>query len=251
VHPELVRLQLLGVTRPLYSYGLMVILGAATGILVTVARARRYGLPRFDALALGLVGVAGGLCGGTLLSVATHLGLFLARPALLAEPGLVFYGGFLGGLAAAALYCRAYRLSLVDAADAAAPGLALGHALGRVGCLLGGCCYGRVVAPDFPLALPLAGTFRHPVQLYEAAGLVLIAVVLLALRPRRRGALFALYLGGYALLRLGTERFRGDDLERGFVVPGLVSTSQAIAALLLVAAAFLMHRFTTHKGAAE
>jgi phosphatidylglycerol:prolipoprotein diacylglycerol transferase len=247
------RFSLFGVPRPIYSYGLFVVLGVACGLLVTVARARRYQLGRFDLLALGLAGVAGGIFGGTALFVAVHWRQLFADPALFARPGLVFYGGLAGGAVAAATYCRSYKISIARAADAAAPGLALGHAVGRIGCLLGGCCYGRAVAPGFPLAVHVAGAWRLPVPLYEAAGLGALALALLGASTAlgwRPGALFALYLGAYALLRLACEPFRGDDLERGFVVPGLISTSQAIAAVALVAAAALFHR-VTHKGAAE
>jgi phosphatidylglycerol:prolipoprotein diacylglycerol transferase len=150
------------------------------------------------------------------------------------------------------LYCRAYRVSIARAADAGAPGLALGHAVGRIGCLLGGCCYGRPVDPQFPLAVHLWGAWRHPVQLYEAAGLVLLAIAT-ALAPRaltrRPGATFLAYLGGYACLRLVVEHWRGDDVERGFVVPGLISTSQLIALALLVAGTTLLYR-VIRKGAA-
>ena len=89
-------------------------------------------------------------------------------------------------------------------------------------------------------------------QLYEAVGLVLIAVWTSRLPRRHNGAIFVLYLGAYALLRLAMERFRGDDLERGQLVPGL-STSQAIAGATLVAALALFYwlrRPSTPKGAA-
>lgn len=252
MHPELVRLHLPGVDRPIYSYGALVVVGIAVGIAVGVARARRFGVERFDELAVGLLGVCGGLVGGALLYVAVHARLFLADPGELAHPGLVFYGGLVGGAAAALAYCRAYGISLPRAADAGAPGLALGHAIGRVGCLLGGCCYGRAVPHGFPLAIELAGAWRHPVQLYEAAALGLLAIVTWrapAAVTRRPGAIFLVYLGGYALTRLVVEHWRGDDYERGFVLPGLLSTSQAIAALVLAACAVVLYR-VTRKGAA-
>jgi phosphatidylglycerol:prolipoprotein diacylglycerol transferase len=251
VRPELVHLHAFGLDRPIYSYGVLVVLGIAVGLAISMARASRFELPRFDALALGLCGVVGGLIGGVVLYYAVHFRMFLVEPALLLQPGLVFYGGLVGGAAGAALYCRAYAIPLPLAADLIAPGLAIGHALGRVGCLMGGCCYGRPVAASFPLAVELAGTTRHPVQLYEAAGLLVLGALLLVLTravQRYAGALFALYLAGYALLRLATESLRGDDFERGFVVPGRLSTSQFIAALTFSAAVVLLYRLT-RKGA--
>src|SRR5262249_18724971 len=155
---------------------------------------------------------------------------------MLFSPGLVFYGGVVGGAAAMWLYCWRYAISFALAADCGAPGLLLGHAIGRVGCLLAGCCYGRSAPPDLAFAVPLHGARPYPTQLYEAAGLLLLMVVLVTLSARLArfpGALASLYVAGYAGLRLIVERYRGDDVERGFVIAGRVSTSQAIAVIAL------------------
>ena len=248
MHPELVRLHYLGIERPIYSYGALIVVGVAVGIVVGVWRAPRFGVPRFDELAVGLLGVVGGLVGAALLFDVVQWRAILADPSLLVHPGLVFYGGLVGGAAAAFAYCRAWRISIADAADAGAPGLALGHAIGRVGCLLGGCCYGRVVDARFPLAVHLAGADRHPVQLYEAAGLVAIAICTALLPRRRAGAIFLAYVVSYALLRLVVEHWRGDDLERGLVA-GALSTSQLIALVVLAAAGALLVRLQSRKGA--
>jgi phosphatidylglycerol:prolipoprotein diacylglycerol transferase len=177
-----------------------------------------------------------------------QLRALIADPSLLLHPGFVFYGGLGGGAAGAWAYCRAYPVRLADVADAGAPGLALGHAIGRLGCFFGGCCYGRIVAADFPLAVKLAGAWRHPVQLYEAAGLVVLAAVTALLPRRRPGAIFCAYVAGYALLRLVVEHWRGDDLERG-VVGHLASTSQLLALAALAVSAALLYRMRTHGGA--
>ena len=248
MHPELIRLHYLGLERPIYSYGALIVVGIAAGLAVGVARAPRFGIARFDELAVGLLGVVGGLVGAALLYDVVQWRALAADPSLLLHPGLVFYGGLGGGVAAAWSYCRAWRVSLADAADAAAPGLALGHAFGRVGCLLGGCCYGRVVDARFALAVHLHGAWRHPVQLYEAAGLVVIAAVTARLPRRRGGAIFVAYVAAYALLRLVDEHWRGDDAERGLVAHGL-STSQLIALVVLAAGAALLYRLASRKGA--
>jgi phosphatidylglycerol:prolipoprotein diacylglycerol transferase len=251
LHPELVRFHYLGFERPIYTYGALIVVGVALGIVVGVVRAPRFGVARFDELAVGLLGVVGGLVGAVVLFDVVQLRALVADPSLLAHPGMVFYGGLLGGAGAAYWYCRAWRVPLLRAADAGAPGLALGHAVGRIGCLMGGCCYGRVVDEKFPLAVHLAGAWRHPVQLYEAAGLCALALACVAARrlERRAGAVFALYVAGYAALRLVVEHWRGDDVERGFVVPHLVSTSQAIAVVLFTAGAVLLYRSLRDKGA--
>jgi phosphatidylglycerol---prolipoprotein diacylglyceryl transferase len=252
VHPELVRFAVFGVERTIFSYGVFVLCGVGLGLGLAVARAGGERLVAFDVLAAGLFAVVGGLGGGVALYVAVHRSLFIADPSLLQRPGLVFYGGLIGGGAAAALYCRIYDVPLGRLADAAAPGLALGHAVGRIGCLLAGCCYGRVVAPSFPLAVELAGGWRHPVQLYEAAGLVAIAGLTALLPRKHNGAIFVVYLGAYGLLRLAMERFRGDDFERGSIIRG-ASTSQALAAAMLVTSVALfclLQRRLNRKGAA-
>jgi phosphatidylglycerol:prolipoprotein diacylglycerol transferase len=249
VHPVLVRLHYLGLERPIYSYGALIVVGVAAGILVGVARAPRFGIQRFDELAIGLLGVVGGLVGAVLLFDLVQLRAVIADPSLLLHPGMVFYGGLGGGALAAWTYCRAWGIRIADAADAGAPGLALGHAIGRVGCLLGGCCYGTVVDEKFPLAVQLAGAWRHPVQLYEACGLVVLAIVTALLPRRRGGAIFLAYVGGYALLRLVVEHWRGDDFERG-VVAHLISTSQLIALVVLAGSGALLYRLVRNKGAA-
>jgi phosphatidylglycerol:prolipoprotein diacylglycerol transferase len=242
VHPELVRLGLLGGERVVHSYGALLVLGCAVALAVTAARAPRLDLQRFDAFAAGLFAIIGGLAGATLLYIVVHWREMLANPVLLWQPGLVFYGGLVGGAVGAATYCRLYMISLTRFADCAVPGLALGHAFGRVGCFLAGCCYGKPVAASFPLAVVLAGVPRHPVQLYEAAGLVLLGLSLLMLPARPPGRLVTLYLIAYAVLRLFTEALRGDDDARGFVIPGLVSTSQALAIAVLLAALVVRYR---------
>lgn len=233
MHPELFRLHVASWERPIQSYGALIIVGVTVAILLGLRRARFYEIGRDDVLHVGLLGVVGGIAGAALLYILVHLREFIADPSLFAQqPGLVFYGGLLGGAGSAFWYCRHFGVSMVRMADLGAPCIAIGHAFGRVGCLMGGCCYGRHLDEHHPLSVFLAEDWRHPVQGYESAGLFLICVILLIasrrLRPRP-GALFALYLGLYSVLRLGMETFfRGDDAERGKLA-GIVSTSQLFA----------------------
>jgi phosphatidylglycerol---prolipoprotein diacylglyceryl transferase len=231
------------------SYGMLLVGGLCLAVLVAVARARRNGVRRDDVLALGALALGGGMIGAWLLFVLTNLGEIVREPGLLWRMrGMVFYGGLVGGAAACAAYALLVRMPLHAAADLAAPAMPLGHAVGRVGCFLGGCCFGRPSHGVFAVRPPLGSADHglaatvHPVQLYEAAGLLLLFVLLLALerRPRRRPYTVTLaYLAGYSVLRLVVEVFRGDAI-RGFVVPGLVSTSQAIAIVVGVAAGGLL-----------
>lgn len=256
MHPQLFRIPLPFATYPVNSYGTLVILGMAAGIGYGCLRARRHGVTRFDVFALGMMTIAGGLVGAWLLFLIINFPDFLRQPlAYVQSPGMVWYGGFIGGVAAGLVYVRGYRLPLGALGDVAAPALPLGHAFGRVGCFCGGCCYGHATSSPLgvtftdPRALATTLCDRvgaiHPVQLYEAAGLVTIAVVvaLLGRTPllrRQTGALFPLYILLYALLRLTTEQFRGDVVERKFLIPGLISTSQAVAIGMVALAAGLL-----------
>jgi len=195
--------------RPVSSYGTLLILGAALAVLIARARARRFGVGEYDEFAVAMLAIAGGIAGAFLLHFALHR-----------EPGFVWYGGAAGGALAAWAYCKVYSVNISAALDAGAPGIAFGHALGRVGCFLGGCCWGRD---------------RIPVQLYEAGGLAVIGMLtLLTKRP------FAVYLAAYALLRLGTETLRGDDAAR--VLWGPVSTSQILSVVALAIAVVMLAR---------
>jgi phosphatidylglycerol---prolipoprotein diacylglyceryl transferase len=244
VAPELLRLTLFGQTRVIYSYSVVLVLAAALAIALGTSLARRDGIARWDTISVGLLAVVGGIAGATLLDVAVNLRRYLETPW---PPGMVYFGGLLGGTLAALLFVRRYRVPLGPMADAAAPSLALGHAIGRLGCLLAGCCYGRRASGAWPGLVfgderaPAAALSQgvhplHPVQLYEAGGLVVLTLaLLLARRSRRlRGRVFLLYLLGYGALRLCTELVRGDP-QRGAIGP--ISTSQIIAICAIVVGA--------------
>jgi phosphatidylglycerol:prolipoprotein diacylglycerol transferase len=233
LHPQLLTIHIAGASWTIGTYGVLMLVGAVVGIRLGVARGRGFGVSSTDMLHIGLIGAAAGLGGAIGLYFAIHLRELIAEPSLfLAQPGVVFFGGLAGGGLGAYLYCRGFGIPFMNVADAGAPALALAHSFGRLGCLAGGCCYGRPT--DLPWAVELAGAHRHPVQAYEAVGLLVLVVLLLALGNKRRpGTVFLVYAGGYALLRLLTESFRGDNQER--VLFGPFATSQLLAGGLLLA----------------
>jgi phosphatidylglycerol:prolipoprotein diacylglycerol transferase len=168
----------------------------------------------------------------------------------LQAPGMAFLGGLLGGGALAFWSARRLALPALLLLDLSAPFVALGHALGRIGCLLGGCCYGLpwngVLAvhygdPLAPAAWPSVA--RHPVPLYEAALLLALAAWLCwrPAGPPGSGRQTVRYVSAYALLRLGLETLRGDAV-RGLYAGGLVSSSQLVALALLVACVWVSFR---------
>lgn len=263
MHPYLFRFVQPVTGRPVSvtTYAALMFLGAAVAIGLGTALARRRGLAPFDLFAAGAVAFGVGYLGARALFVVLN-GPALAREVgwravLLSDSGLVWYGGFASGLLAFWGYARIYRVPLLPALDVAAPALALGHAFGRLGCFTAGCCYGRPSdlpwAVRFPLdSLAPAGVFLHPVQLYEAAGLVLLAAIAAGVLwwARSPGTALWTYLTGYAVLRFVTEIFRGDD-RGGFLGPLSPSQVIALGVLLLAATAAILHLRRRRRGAAD
>src|SRR5262245_45716372 len=166
----------------------------------------------------------------------------------LVRAGGVFYGGLLAALGVAILLVKRYQLRIWTTADLFAPGIALGHVVGRLGCLMAGCCYGTPTSMPWaitftnPLAASNVGTPLgiplHPTQLYDAGAELLILGVLLATERRGKpfeGRTFWLYMLLYGISRFIVEFYRGDD--RGVIMG--VSTSQFVS-LLVVPLAIVM-----------
>lgn len=222
-------------------YWLMSLLGLALAAALLRQRNRCYRLPGDDVLHIGVLAMVGALIGAKLLYVLTVLpqlityaSLWLAEPILLLSGGAVFYGGLYGGLAAALLYCRKYRVDQARAVALFTPAIPLFHACGRVGCFFSGCCWGvpweRGLVYREALAAP-NGVPLLPVQLISAALLLLLFFLLLLAETklRQKHLLLPLYLALYSAGRFILEFFRGDTLRGIF----LLSTSQWIAAATL------------------
>ena len=142
--------------------------------------------------------------------------------------GFVYFGGVLGGLLGMMLYCAKMRVPLLVTMDMAALPLSLAYVIGRVGCFLNGCCYGRIC--ELPWAMNLQGEHRHPTQLYASVMEVVIFGVLFKSESRLRdpGQLAGLWLILHSAARLVMEHFRDDP--RGEFILGLsVSTWLSIA----------------------
>jgi len=250
----------------LHAYGFLVGLGFAVAIIRLWRVGRRSGMDGGRLLDLAfwclVTGVLGSRLAFVLLNARAFVDACLGGTGDAAgtrfsgcwaalrfwEGGLVFYGGVIASGAVMLGFCRRERWSFWSLGDLAAPALALGHAFGRLGCFLAGCCFGAPTgarwAPAFPAGsvafdeLQASGVLSagashtpplHPTQLYEAAGELLLFAVLLGLqgrwsrvdprspeRARRPGALLLTYAAGYATLRFVVEVFR-DDAARGFV----------------------------------
>lgn len=248
MNPILFEISLGGATRPVGGYGLAVAIGMLLTSAVAVRAAQRARLDVGAVIACCGYTIAGGLAGAWL----TFLAVEWARTgsplgALRSGGGLVFYGAVPGGAFAAYLGARALGVPFARTLDLVVPGLAAGHAIGRIGCFLGGCCFGAEHDGLFAVTFthPLAPAAhppvpRHPVQLYESFGLLVLAFAF-ALVPigRADGRRALAYVVAYGVLRLFTEALRGDAI-RG--VWGPLSTSQLVSVALVVLAGVALAR---------
>jgi phosphatidylglycerol:prolipoprotein diacylglycerol transferase len=223
------------------SFGVFVALGALAGIWLFRRELRRAGLPD-DGVDAAIAGVFGGLAGAKLLWVFEHLGEEPVFSLLLSRGGLSWFGGFAGGVGAGLLVMHHKRLPKLAVLAAATPALALGHAIGRIGCFLVGDDYGRPTTLPwgvaFPEGLPPTMVPVHPTQLYEAAALV--PLVLLLLRARRRGDPPSSVLGLYLVLaggiRFAIEFLRVNERVLGILsVAHLASIAAVVIGLVLLA----------------
>lgn len=225
---------------PIYSYALFSILGMLIGTLWAWNEFRRRNLPTHW-LRLLVPRIA--LCaflGARILHVASHWHDYHSLHALIWRwrPGMSFHGAMLGSIVGVLWATRQFHLPLWTILDALAPAAPLGHAIGRVGCFLNGCCYGkptnvfwavrfrnRALCPD---NLP-----RHPTQLYEAFGLLLLFGFLVRCSPCRAGKRFWLWVGGYGVLRFITEFWRAgsNPIFLGLTAPQWLSIALISSAL--------------------
>ncbi len=243
------------------TYGMLVTTGVILGLYLTIRLAAKTGFSREEreqTTNLIIYTIIGGVFGSKLLLVIVELPYYFAHPVELIQvlrSGGVFYGGLLGALFTAAWLFRKYKLPFYRVADVAAPHIALGHAIGRLGCFSAGCCYGK--ACSLPIAVEFHSQFAHsvvgvplntpiyPTQLMSSIALFIIFLVLrFYFWPRRKfqGQLIWLYVLIYSAFRFCIEFLRGDAV-RGFVF-NLLSTSQFISALLFITAAVMLYRLS-------
>ena len=244
-----------------YTYGVLLAAAYLLGLQFAIVRGRQRGLDPNRTMDLGIWIIISALVGAKLLLLIVEFDTFKNNPAelkTLLRSGGVFYGGLIAAVAVALWYLWRHRMPMWTVTDAFAPGIALGHVIGRLGCLFAGCCYGRQ-APDLPWAITFTSEYAnknvgtpigvplHPTQLYEAGAELLIMILLLATERRGRpfpGRTFWGYLLLYGVSRFIIEFYRGD--ARGLV--GSLSTSQFVSILIvpisIVMLILLSRRFT-------
>lgn len=220
-----------------YWYGVLLASAFIAGLMNATWVGKRTGrtFPLFSDLLFWLV--VGGIVGARLAYVGANLDEFsddFVRVLNLRSGGLVFYGGLAGAVLSFLIFVRQHHERLWSLGDVAITSLPLGHALGRIGCFLQGCCHGTptdsALGVMYPVRSPVwssqiqeglieatdACLRVHPVQLYEAAANLLIwgALIVFYRHPHRDGRVVALYMMLYAITRFSLEFLRGDPRLR-------------------------------------
>jgi phosphatidylglycerol:prolipoprotein diacylglycerol transferase len=241
VHPILFNLGPITI----YTYGVLLAAAYLLGLWLAARRARLAGLDGNKVLDLGIWVIIAALVGAKLLLFIVDFRHFTSswqEFSTLLRSGGVFYGGLIAAVVVCIYQLRKHKLPLWTSGDLFAPGIALGYMVGRLGCLMAGCCYGK--RTDVPWAITFTDPAAnlnvgtplnvplHPTQIYESlAGLIILAILLFVERRGRAfpGRTFWLFVLLYSVFRFVIEFYRGD--ERGLVFDAL-STSQFISVIL-------------------
>ncbi len=234
---------------PVYTYGLLLAAAYLLGLQFALIRARKRGLDPNRVMDLGIWIIVSALIGAKAMLVIVErekFGWSLTELMNLFRSAGVFYGGLIAAVVVALVYLWRHRMPIWTTTDVFAPGIALGHVIGRLGCLFAGCCFGRetnvpwaiTFLNDYardnvgtPLGIPL-----HPTQLYEAGAELLILGILLFSEKKGRpypGRTFWSYMLMYGISRFIIEFYRGDVRGTIQVFSTVFSTSQFVSLLVI------------------
>ncbi|MSR65418.1 MAG: prolipoprotein diacylglyceryl transferase [Verrucomicrobiae bacterium] len=240
----------------IHWYGVLVAAGFLAGIWTASIHGRSVGIKTEVMMDLGIWMIVAGIVGARIFYVIGNWEEFstnLTEIVRVDHGGLVFYGGFILSTLTAIWFVRRNHLNFWQLVDACAPSLALGHAFGRIGCFMHGCCFGKVCslswAVRFPRTfddhgrlLPPYGLPVHPTQIYESIGNLLIFAGLWVFYSKRKfdGQVFWLYVVVYALFRFSIEFFRGDYTE--YFLGNRLAPGQMVAVIMVAVAAVFLWR---------
>ncbi|MBR6408602.1 MAG: prolipoprotein diacylglyceryl transferase [Clostridia bacterium] len=233
----------------IYGYGLMIGIGILVAIFTGAYRAKKHSLSDDHVYGIAITGLIFGFICARLTFVAVEPEIFINDPILLISgSGFVVYGGIIGGVLAALIYCKIKKIGFLEYFDICIPSVALAQGFGRIGCFLAGCCYGCptdsfIGITFFHSELAPNGVKLVPTQLIMSAGDFIIALVLILYYRKKpaKGRTGWLYLILYSVGRFCVEFLRAD--YRGSVGP--FSTSQFISLFIFALGAVMF--FFGHK----
>ncbi len=227
----------------IHGYGLMITIGLLAALFIGEARAKKRGLNGDEIYTFAFLCTVFGFFCAKILFCIVEWKTFIQDPlSVIKTNGFVVYGGILGGILIAYVWCRRKKLDFWRYYDVILPSVAVAQGFGRVGCFLAGCCYGKETESAIGIAFTNSsfapnGVKMIPTQLISAVGMFLIAGILFfyARKPRTPRKEGSLYLILYSIGRFGVEFLRND--HRGAI--GVLSTSQFISIFMLIGGLFL------------
>jgi phosphatidylglycerol:prolipoprotein diacylglycerol transferase len=242
----------------IYTYGVLAAAGFLVGLWYAYRQAPRAGLDPNKVWNLGIYGILIALAASKVWLILSAWDYYAANPSEIFsmrtfQSAGTFYGGILGGIVWVIVYTRIKKMPLLAVLDLAAAPVALGHSIGRIGCYVAGCCYGKPTSLPWgitftsPVAERIAGTplnvSLHPTQLYEAAAefLNFLFLILLGAKQKFTGQLVGTYFILYGIERGTIEFFRGDP-GRTMMFHDTVSLMQIVSVGLILTGAFLWWR---------
>lgn len=222
----------------LHVWGMFAALGFCAAILFAAREARKRNLDSEIIYDISPWIIIGSVVGARIVFLLENPSAIAGLVDIIAvwKGGMAFHGGFFGGIMAAAIYIRRRKLNFWKLADVFAPAIALGHAIGRLGCLATGLHIGKETTSA--LGVMYEGRLRHPTPLYEFFALIGIFGILLLLRKKAshvHGLLFACYVALYSFARFFIEFYRADPTYYGFTVAQYI-----VVALFAVSAGFIL-----------
>jgi phosphatidylglycerol:prolipoprotein diacylglycerol transferase len=231
---------------PVHSFGVMLVLAFLAGLAIIRQRAKKYGLDGSKLVDGALIALVFGILGARLVFILQELPYYTAHPAEILSPqfaGITSFGGIAFGLAALLIWARRQHVNGLALLDVAGPAFLIAHAIGRIGCLLNGCCYGGVCSDSLPWKIHVEGNpaWHHPAQIYDSLMNVAAFFLVLSLEKKNRtlGQTFALAMALHGLTRFIYEFWRGgtdEEVARGFASStywfGHITQAQVAAAVL-------------------
>jgi phosphatidylglycerol:prolipoprotein diacylglycerol transferase len=233
----------------LHTYGIFVATGIVAGVLVTIRIGRSRGIMPQNILDMSFIIIFSGIIGSRLLYILMNLSYYGSNPLdmpKLWQGGLVFSGGLLAGLIALIWHARQKDYNLLLLGDIWSPGVAIGQGIGRIGCFMAGCCYGKpttvawgVIFTD-PRSLARLNIPLHPTQVYSSLSGFVIFIILMILTAKKKfeGQVLLWFLILHSASRLLVERFRGDD--RGLIPGTDWSVTQFSTVFILIGAVIML-----------
>ncbi|MEA2011888.1 MAG: prolipoprotein diacylglyceryl transferase [Verrucomicrobiota bacterium] len=222
----------------IYWYGVMVATAFASGLYLIRLRVQNKKNITFEQSSdLAIAGLVGAIIGARIFYVLTNLSIYLKDPLQIIridKGGLVFYGGMIGAIAVIIFLCKKHNYNIREIADLFTPSLVLGQAIGRIGCLINGCCFGKACSNFLGIHYS-SGSLAHQIQLQKGIILptatqplavyptqffstllhltLLIFLLLADKKKHKHGIIFCYYLIVYGTFRFFVEFLRGDYIN--------------------------------------